>query len=656
MYCDFYQLDEKPFNVTPDPKFLYLNDRYREALATLHYGIAERKGFVTLIGEAGTGKTTLLNKLLDQLDADTRTVFLFNTNVTFDDILEYIFAEFDLPVHSGKRLYMLQRLNAFLLDELRAGRNVALLIDEAQDLDVSVLEDLRLLSNLETAKEKILQIVLAGQPELAEKLGDPALRQLRQRIAVHCRLYPLSRSEVAEYIQCRLAAAGCADRGIFTPEAEEEIWRFSRGIPRLVNVICDNALVIGYALGKKRIDAAIAREAAADLLEAREGAESERDDKKEETGAAESVRGGRRATWVVFAVVALALVVGFFSMGRTRKPVTSEDASPPRPLGDAVIRPGQELLASGGPVSATGVPSEEPGHVPMPEEKSALVLRREVPEEVAPESLAVSPERTGAEKAASDAAPAPAAREPVPPVEGERSETRVPVARGSLGGSESSNGGSGGGTVRGLPEAEGARSASAEQPEGASAEIPSLPAAPIPEPRAKPPEPEREVPARRASESAGLRLAERRFEEVVARAGNSLGKIAARKYGRASYTILDLVKLANPEVEDVDRIAEGQVLALPELSGRFPLVEDSSGRLRLLVFSTPSAQQASSVVDVLRAYGFEAERTPGSLGRGKPIYRVLVGGVGDAANASEISERIRRVVRQDEQLARLGEG
>ena len=173
MYCDFYQMRERPFNVTADPKFLYLNARYREALASLHYGITQRKGFITLIGEAGTGKTTLLKKLLDDLDTTTRTVFVFNTNVTFDEILEYIFGEFDLPVHNGRRLYMLQRLNSFLLDELGKGRNVALLLDEAQDLDYSVLEDLRLLSNLETAKEKILQIVLSGQPELGQKLGNP---------------------------------------------------------------------------------------------------------------------------------------------------------------------------------------------------------------------------------------------------------------------------------------------------------------------------------------------------------------------------------------------------------------------------------------------------------------------------------------------------
>ena len=264
MYCDFYRLRERPFNVTADPKFLYLNACYREALASLNYGIMQRKGFITLIGEAGTGKTTLLKKLMDDLDQNTRTVFIFNTNVSFDEMLEYMFHEFDLPVHNGKRLYMLQRLNTFLLDELRAGRNVALLIDEAQDLEYSVMEDLRLLSNLETAKEKILQIVLSGQPELGQKLGNPSLRQLRQRVAINCRLQPLSPDEVSEYIVARLMAAGCADPRLFSRDAEAKIYEISRGIPRVVNHLATQALLEGMARGVSEVDAAIVEAVAAE--------------------------------------------------------------------------------------------------------------------------------------------------------------------------------------------------------------------------------------------------------------------------------------------------------------------------------------------------------------------------------------------------------
>ncbi len=318
MYCDFYQMRERPFSVTADPRFLYLNARYREALASLHYGVTQRKGFITLIGEAGTGKTTLLKKLLDDLDPSTRTVFIFNTNVTFDEILEYLFGEFDLPVHNAKRLYMLQRLNSFLLEELRSGRNVALLIDEAQDLDFAVLEELRLLSNLETAKEKILQIVLSGQPELGQKLGNPILRQLRQRVAVNCRLLPLTRQELTEYIQSRLTAAGCADPRLFSRDAEERIFEISTGIPRLINIVCDNALVIGYALGKKRIGVDVVNEAAADLVSMDTSDFSVEAGNLGVTVAAQPVPRARIISQIgVVAAVVVALLIGLLSVGRS---------------------------------------------------------------------------------------------------------------------------------------------------------------------------------------------------------------------------------------------------------------------------------------------------------------------------------------------------
>jgi len=179
MYAEYFGLREPPFNITPDPRFLYLNDCYQEALAALGYGIEARKGFISLIGDAGTGKTTLLRRLLDTVGPATKTVLLLNPTVSFDEILEHILLELGVPPEGGRKLVLLQRLNEFLLEHTQAGGNVALLIDEAQDLRPDVLEELRLLSNLETAREKILQIVLAGQPELDATLADPSLRQLR---------------------------------------------------------------------------------------------------------------------------------------------------------------------------------------------------------------------------------------------------------------------------------------------------------------------------------------------------------------------------------------------------------------------------------------------------------------------------------------------
>src|SRR2546430_2262423 len=208
MYAEYFGPREPPFNITPDPRFLSLNDCYQEALAALGYGIEARKGFISLIGDAGTGKTTLLRRLLDTVGPATKTVLLLNPTVSFDEILEHILLELGVPPEGGRKLVLLQRLNEFLLEHTQAGGNVALLIDEAQDLRPDVLEELRLLSNLETAREKILQIVLAGQPELDATLADPSLRQLRQRVTLRIRLRPLSQPEVAAYVRARVERVG----------------------------------------------------------------------------------------------------------------------------------------------------------------------------------------------------------------------------------------------------------------------------------------------------------------------------------------------------------------------------------------------------------------------------------------------------------------
>ena len=257
MYAEYFGLREPPFNITPDPRFLYLNDCYQEALAALGYGIEARKGFISLIGDAGTGKTTLLRRLLDTVGPATKTVLLLNPTVSFDEILEHILLELGVPPEGGRKLVLLQRLNEFLLEHTQAGGNVALLIDEAQDLRPDVLEELRLLSNLETAREKILQIVLAGQPELDAILADPSLRQLRQRVALRIRLRPLSPPEVAAYVRARVERVGGTAAELFPPDALASIAMLSHGIPRLVNVLCDAALLGTFAAGKRAVTPAI---------------------------------------------------------------------------------------------------------------------------------------------------------------------------------------------------------------------------------------------------------------------------------------------------------------------------------------------------------------------------------------------------------------
>ena len=264
MYEAFYGFREPPFRVTPDPRFLYRNAAIDEAVAALTYGVEQRKGFLSLVGEVGTGKTTLLRHLLDSVAPSTRTVLLLYPTVQFEEMLEYILHELGIPTEGAGKLVLLQRLHEFLLEHTAAGGNAALLIDEAQDLDARVLEELRLLSNLETGTQKILQIVLAGQPEFERKLAQPDLRQLRQRITLHVRLRTFSPREVAAYVRARLELAGASDLSIFAPDALERVAEVTEGIPRLVNVLCDACLVAGFATGSRSITRAVVDETWAD--------------------------------------------------------------------------------------------------------------------------------------------------------------------------------------------------------------------------------------------------------------------------------------------------------------------------------------------------------------------------------------------------------
>lgn len=263
MYARFYGFRDLPFRVTPDPRLLFRNACYDEAAAALAYGIEQRKGFLSLVGEVGTGKTTLLRHLIERMPPATRTILLLHPTVAFDDLLEYLLQELGIPTGGAGKLGRLHRLHDFLLEHTRAGGNVVLMVDEAQALDAGVLEELRLLSNLETASEKILQILLAGQPELERRLAEPDLRQLRQRIAIHVRLRPLTAAEVADYVRVRLEAVG-GDGRTFTAEALARLAEVSGGIPRVVNVLCDACLMTGVAAGRRRLGREIVDEAWAD--------------------------------------------------------------------------------------------------------------------------------------------------------------------------------------------------------------------------------------------------------------------------------------------------------------------------------------------------------------------------------------------------------
>ncbi len=266
MYESFYGLKENPFNVTPNPDYLYLGESHREALAQLLYGVREKKGFIVITGEVGTGKTTLLHYLLEKLDGNnhTRTAFLFNPKLTVNDFIQYILKDLGVRVQGQTKGEYLHHLHRYLLNAYKRDERVVLIVDEAQGLKPELLEEIRLLSNLETSRSKLLQIVLVGQPELDKTLSQPEFRQLRQRINLRFQLSPLSFKETREYIEKRLRIAG-ATEPIFTEKAIKEIYRKSGGIPRLINIICDNALLNGFALDQKVVDEKSVREVSADL-------------------------------------------------------------------------------------------------------------------------------------------------------------------------------------------------------------------------------------------------------------------------------------------------------------------------------------------------------------------------------------------------------
>ncbi len=265
MYKSYFGLKDNPFNVNPDPRYLFLTKEIEEALSGLMYGVQNRKGFITLIGEVGTGKTTLINRLVEWLHQQkVQTAFLFNSRMNTNQLFDFILAEFGIACASRSKSQQLMSLNQWLLERYRAGETAVLIVDEAQNLTHAVLEEIRLLTNLETSTEKLLQIVLAGQQELEEKLKLPQLRQLRQRIMLRCKTAPLTKDQTRDYIAERLRIAGAAADGqpIFSLAAIETIHLYSMGIPRVVNLLCEHGLINAYVEQQRPIQPKIIEDVA----------------------------------------------------------------------------------------------------------------------------------------------------------------------------------------------------------------------------------------------------------------------------------------------------------------------------------------------------------------------------------------------------------
>lgn len=266
MYLKYYNLKREPFHITPDPEFLYMSPSHKEAMAAIIYGIEQKKGFVTIIGAVGVGKTTVLRFYLDNADKQRmKIIYVLNARLTFNGLLKTIYEELELQIETDDTMEMVNKLYRILIDEYNKGNAILLVIDEAQNMPIETLEDIRMLSNLETTKEKLIQIVLIGQPEFEENLNNSRLRQLKQRIAIRSTILPLTIDESLDYIKHRILKAGGHVNTIFTRKALSEIVKKAQGIPRVINILCDNSLITGFGYQQKPVGAKVVKEVISDI-------------------------------------------------------------------------------------------------------------------------------------------------------------------------------------------------------------------------------------------------------------------------------------------------------------------------------------------------------------------------------------------------------
>lgn len=588
MYLQYYRLTKSPFHVTPDPEFLFLSETHKECLASIIYGVTERKGFVAITGEVGVGKTTVVRAFLEQVDREQiRPVYVFNPNLTFDELLRFLCRDLDLTPETDETSELVNALHRHLIDLYSQNRNVVLVIDEAQNIPFATLENLRMLSNLETHKDKLIQIILVGQTEFEEMLNRPELRQLKQRIAVFSRIVPLNEEESLAYIQHRLAKSGGARDRIFTRQALNRIIRQSRGIPRLINILCDNCLNKGFGYQKNRIGAGVVKEVVAEMK-----GTSRRSVLFRRLGIAAGVLG------VLFFLGLAVYEMGYLTAMRE---TTQEAMVKPKPLSPARDAPGAtvpEATASrpdaGAPLTAAPPSREEkkpkpeqaaralPVPTPTPARPEDLIAAKGLNGPAArPEMIATDRGGTGKEAPATVAVPSPPAsvqavsevpspREPKassPEPKGAGHEPR-PASPGTRGAAQESK--------APVPERKASAPESRAPATSELAVLPVAPAAPSPEPRpasALPPAAvaeTRTVPPQTTAVAPEPRIAPAepkpsRMEPVfrTAKRGDTLSDLIVEVYGAFDRSLLDLVKRSNPHIRDENHILVGERITFP---------------------------------------------------------------------------------------------
>ena len=599
MYTAYFGFGEKPFTVTPDPRFFFPNPVYHEAYATLLYGIRERKGFILLSGEVGTGKTTLLRRLMNNLEASVRFVFFYNTTLTFEELVSFTCEELGLSAKDGGRLQKIQALNEFLIEQLKKGGTGVLLIDEAQNLREEVLESLRLLSNLETASEKLIQIVLVGQPELETKLDQPNLRQLKQRIALRCRLDRLKEREVGPFIYYRLRTVGYERQDLFLPEAIQRVALYSKGIPRLINIICDNALLIAYGTSRKTVSAEMIEEVAHDLRLKEEEAIQLSDDEplSEQVSPLPPEIEGIRSP--------------------AREPVQAPVQHSPRRLGRVGVGTFLGLLLLGGIATVT-TPLQVRDHL------SGLTLKAEDLLEMAGERVKFLQSKFISSEAKRQEAHPPPGSEPSadpgtkPKGQSASNPDGVPLA---------------------LPEqVEPSPSPDpykGNDPPGKRDSSPAL----DPYPSAKKKgmvETKGEAQDRFSSPSQPLAPTGKwKDRPIVIRHGATISEIVVEAYGDYNTLAIDLIKEFNPHIENLNWVKAGERVWLPPLTRETLLRRDKNDRYRLILASPMKAEAARTLQGALRHKGYQGVITDRKVSDDLILYRVEIGGLKSLEAADE---------------------
>lgn len=588
MYNSYFGFREKPFNVTPDPRFFYNNPVYQEAYASLLYGIRERKGFIVLTGEVGTGKTTILRRLMNNLEATVRSVFFYNTTLSFEELLSFTCDELGLRVEGEGRLQKIDALNEFLIEQLKKGGTGVLLVDEAQNLGEDVLENLRLLSNLETGSEKLLQIVLVGQPELENKLDQPQLRQVKQRIAVRYRLNRLKDREVGPYIDYRLRSIGYEHDDLFTPDGVRQIAFYSQGIPRLINIICDNALVIAYASSKKKVSADMIMEVSRDLRLGPEvpGAKveipkakvapqngNELGDKPVQPRSSRLAWAGVGGTFLVFLLLGGAAsvidpvatkthlsVLGFQveeligSVRESVEPLSQDLSTWLRGVGSSDAKPGKiRKISEFEPFAEPRQkPQSEDGR-PSTADPGPLAMAEQVGTAISPEFYI--PQKYGAEEQTNS-------------------------------------------TILSSPQVSTATQARSSTSES------------------HPP-----------SVVKGALAGKWNDRSTMIQYGTTIGQIASHLYEANRILGMDLIKEYNPQIEDLNWIFAGEGLRLPPLTKETLLRKRPDGSYHIILASFPNLTEADSFAHGIRKKGYEAVVTTRRVADNFSLYRVEIVGL-----------------------------